>query len=290
MLSGGREAAKEEARRLLEAGELSIEEIAAETGLSEASVRGIKGALAKASRRAAGVGVGGPSKGLESPIPDLFAELPAIKDAVVFSRWKARLRQQDPQLFRVFFPEAVAAEVQDPTNRLVNLELVRYLRAMREEEETKAQAKAQPAQNNPFIQNLFGKQNQLMSRIEKLEEELKSERERRLEQRIDFLEKRLEDKEKFDYKIRELDFLDKRARGIGEKIDRLAGGRIAAAFQDRVLKQYAPEYVGQPSERVPEAQPNLEELKKHGLCVTVIDKGPQRYILRKPEPTQEGQT
>ena len=87
-------------------------------------------------------GLGGPSsppsrghvKASESPISDLTAEIPHIRDAVSLARWKERLRQQDPQLFRVFFPsEPETPGAANSTARLVDVEVVRALRSLENE-------------------------------------------------------------------------------------------------------------------------------------------------------------
>lgn len=133
---------KQLARELLEAGELTILEIAAETGLSEPVVRGLKGVLVKASRKAekeAGGSEGAPTSASADGdlVRDLRSEGTLASAGLTAARFKSRLKLQDPNLYRVLFPTEAAEQPGDGsmTRELINLEIMRYIKALRQDEE-----------------------------------------------------------------------------------------------------------------------------------------------------------
>jgi hypothetical protein len=60
-----------------------------------------------------------------------------LKDAVTVSRWKQRLRAQDPNMYRLLFPGEVhdTGDAKSPTQALVDVEVFRTLRSIRGEDE-----------------------------------------------------------------------------------------------------------------------------------------------------------
>jgi len=81
----------------------------------------------------------GPPSREESPISDLVSDLPVLKSAVEVSRWKGRLRVQDPAMFRLLFPSESGEGSGEPSARLANVAFAEYLRSLQDREEEKRQ-------------------------------------------------------------------------------------------------------------------------------------------------------
>jgi DNA repair exonuclease SbcCD ATPase subunit len=155
---------------------------------------------------------------METPIPDLMADLKNIKSAVEFARWRDRLKMQAPDLYRVFFPTPKPEEFEDVTSKLVNIEVFRLLRQIREEMEG----------SRP--NNLTS----LQSQLEGYKEELTRLREELHKKDIDFLTQTVQDLKQQINSLRgstsDLVALVREAKDLGEKWIRLGGGPLAELF------------------------------------------------------------
>lgn len=80
------------------------------------------------------------SSQLENPLTDLTSDIPMLKDAVTVSRWKMRLKVQDPAMYRLLFPGEVSGEAQGSvSSKLLDLEMANYVRSLTEKTEASHQ-------------------------------------------------------------------------------------------------------------------------------------------------------
>lgn len=133
-LEGDKEAAR---TRLLEGA--SVEQVIEESGLSRPVVLGLLGAIRKEEKRmskseegSAGATDKVSKDDEEGLVGDFKDENRLAASAVVLARNKSRLRQQDPGLYNSLFP---SGQPESNTSRLADLEIARYIRSMRLEEE-----------------------------------------------------------------------------------------------------------------------------------------------------------
>jgi len=130
---------KQEARDLLQAGS-TPEEVMEQTGLSKAVVLGLLGAQVKAAKKLSKSGeepsnsLGKPDDEEKTLISDFKGESSLASSALVLARNKSRLRQTDPALYNSLFPSGQQPEV-GPAAKLIDLEIIRQLREMRQAEE-----------------------------------------------------------------------------------------------------------------------------------------------------------
>jgi len=182
---------------------------------------------------------------MESPIPDLLADLKNIKSAVEFARWRDRLKMQAPDLYRVFFPTPKPEASEDVTSKLVNLEVFRLLRQIREE----MQASRPNEPNNDSA--LTSLQNQLQAykeELSRLREEL-SQKEKEIYQKdIQHLNSAIEDlkRQVENARLATSDFavLIKEVKDLGEKWIKFSGGPLVELLMNSLG------YVKVPSEKL----------------------------------------
>ena len=147
---------KQLARQLLSEG-LDVDAVAEESGLSRPVVLGISGAMKKAQKKldkAQGepsLQSGKSNSDEESLIADIKGENTLAANAVLLARNKSRLRLQDPTSFNSLFP---SGQPESSTSRLADLEIARYVKNMRLEEET-------TRHNNGDSQTTLGLQKQI---------------------------------------------------------------------------------------------------------------------------------
>ena len=140
-----------------------------------------------------------PKKIIEHPIPqairtepfsDLFAELPSVKGAVEFSRWKQRLKNLDPEQFYQFFPNE--RPVKKEENDSVNL----AFKIDREESVTdyfKAKAEALRNTSTCSVNPGFEEIKILREEIQRLKEEKETDFRNQILNKISDLETKLND-------------------------------------------------------------------------------------------------
>lgn len=126
------------AKRLLAEGS-TVDEVVAETNLSRPTVLGFLGAARKAEKKlekAQGEpsGLGKADDEEKNLIEDFKGENALAASAVILARNKSRLKLQDPALYNSLFPSGQQPE--SNTSRLADLEIARYIRSMRLEEES----------------------------------------------------------------------------------------------------------------------------------------------------------
>ena len=159
---------------------------------------------------------------METPIPDLMADLKNIKSAVEFARWRDRLKMQAPDLYRVFFPTPKSEASEEVTSKLVNLEALRIMRQIRAEMEG-----SQPNNSDSVLTSL-------QSQLESYKEELARLREELHKKDIDFLTQTVQDLKQQINTLRgstsDLVALVREAKDLGEKWIRLGGGPMAELF------------------------------------------------------------
>ncbi len=81
---------------------------------------------------------GTPPKALdqENPFKDLVDDLPTVKSAINISRWKGRLKIQDPGMFKMLFPAEASGEAPGSIgSKLVDLQMADYIRSLTEKTE-----------------------------------------------------------------------------------------------------------------------------------------------------------
>lgn len=134
------EAAKQEARSMLEAGS-TIEEIEAATGLGRNQILGIKGSMAKAQKKldkAQGefpLQTGKSNSDEEGLVGDFQKETKISNSALALSRSQARLRNLDPNSYKDLYGTQPGQSEVGPASKLIDLEIIRQLRDMRLSEE-----------------------------------------------------------------------------------------------------------------------------------------------------------
>ena len=208
------------------------------------------------------LGGGGPS-----PPPDLsqdfLEETKLGKRALDFARIKQRLKQTDPELYRVLY----GASDPDPTRALVNLEVVRYLKTLREVEEPSSRS------GDNQLLALYQQQIQaLQNKIAELKEELRN-------REIEYLRKELE-----DIKNRALNSSDTAillstikdlAQRIGDRLEMVLMASRGFVPEDLVSLSPPPQQTAGEEER----GEIIRQLAPHGLVVKVIDKNKVRSVV-----------
>jgi DNA repair exonuclease SbcCD ATPase subunit len=182
---------------------------------------------------------------MESPIPDLLADLKNIKSAVEFARWRDRLKLQAPDLYRVFFPTPKSEESEDTSKLLVNLEVFRLLRQIREEME--ASRPNQP-NNNDSLTSLQNQLENYRQELSKLREELNRREKELHEKDIQHLNAAIEDlkRQVENARLATSDFavLIKEVKDLGEKWIKFSGGPLVELLMNSLG------YVKLPSEKL----------------------------------------
>jgi SMC interacting uncharacterized protein involved in chromosome segregation len=183
---------------------------------------------------------------METPIPDLLADLKNIKSAVEFARWRDRLKLQAPDLYRVFFPSPKSEASEDVTSKLVNLEALRIMRQIREEMEA-----SRPIQSNSNDSALATLRSQLESykeELQRLREELHKKELEVYEKDIQHLNSAIEDLKRQieNARLATSDFavLIKEVKDLGEKWLKFSGGPLVELLMNSLG------YVKMPSEKL----------------------------------------
>jgi SMC interacting uncharacterized protein involved in chromosome segregation len=183
---------------------------------------------------------------METPIPDLLADLKNIKSAVEFARWRDRLKMQAPDLYRVFFPTPKPEESEDVTSKLVNIEVFRLLRQIREEMQS-----SRPNQSNSNDSALTALQSQLQAykeELSRLREELSRKEREIYEKDIQHLNSAIEDlkRQVENARLATSDFavLIKEVKDLGEKWIKFSGGPLVELLMNSLG------YVKVPSEKL----------------------------------------
>ena len=133
------EAAKEEARSMLEAGS-SVEEIEAATKLGRNQILGIKGSMAKANKKALekteveSSGLGKANQEEASLVDDLRDEAKLTGAAVTLARNQNRLKAVAPGLYDALHGKETQTD-SSPSRALIDLEVLREIKAMRTADE-----------------------------------------------------------------------------------------------------------------------------------------------------------
>jgi len=205
---------------------------------------------------------GGPPSPQEDDLTqDFKAEAKLTKAALDLARNKQRLKQTDPQLYRVLHGSADS----DPTRSLVNLEIVRFLKALREEEEAKV---LQHNNNNNNNQVLLAYQKQieaLQKEIATLKQELNQKTIEALKNELTGEIKALKEKVasgQSDFAAA-LNTVSKHVAKAADRIETIAMAFAGFVPADTLPQNPAPE----------EARTHvLDELRKHNLVVKVRDK------------------
>lgn len=188
-----------------------------------------------------------------SPIEDLIGEIPNLKSAIEFSRWKQRLQATDPSLYKVFFP--TGHEEAGPMSKLVDLEVLRAVRAMNQE-----YMGSKPMGPSLEAQQLM----QLRDEFKELQEKLEVEREKRLYDKIEALERALEG---LKGSTSDLQYIVGKATDFLDRWVAQGGGPGAEVLLGALGYQKIPLEPPPPVENV--HRPNLDELAKEGLVVNV---------------------
>jgi DNA repair exonuclease SbcCD ATPase subunit len=183
---------------------------------------------------------------MESPIPDLLADLKNIKSAVEFARWRDRLKMQAPDLYRVFFPTPKSEASEDATSKLVNLEVFRLLRQIREEME--ASRPNQPNSNDSALTALQSQLENYRQELSRLREELHKKEMEVYQRDIQHLNSAIEDLKRQieNARLATSDFavLIKEVKDLGEKWLKFSGGPLVELLMNSLG------YVKLPSEKL----------------------------------------
>jgi hypothetical protein len=263
------EASKEEARSMLEAGS-TVEEIAAATGLGRNQILGIKGSMAKANKKALEKteaepsGLGKADDEEKSLIADFKGENTLAASAVVLARNKSRLRQQDPALYNSLFPSGQQPE--SNTSRLADLEIARYIKSMRLEEEA--------GHSNNGDSNALGFQKQIDDLRAQLHQKDVEALKKETEKLAGEIGELRADLRHSTNSASDLSVVVREASGLLEKI----------VTSDGPLRQYLMPNGSIPIKPVADAPPLLqgqpvetrlfETLKAHGLTTHIIERRP----------------
>ena len=222
-------------------------DICGKTFSSESSLRGH---LIRSHRtRDSSYSKGGPTptvEPMESPIPDLLADLKNIKSAVEFARWRDRLKLQAPDLYRVFFPTPKSEASEDVTSKLVNLEALRIMRQIREEME--ASRPNQPNSNDLALTTLQSQLESYREELSKLREELHKKELEIYQKDLQHLNSAIEDlkRQVENARLATSDFavLVKEVKDLGEKWIKFSGGPLVELLMNSLG------YVKMPSEKL----------------------------------------
>jgi hypothetical protein len=165
---------------------------------------------------------------METPIPDLLADLKNIKSAVEFARWRERLKMQAPDLYRVFFPTPKPEESEDITSKLANIEVFRLLREIRREME--ASRPNQPNNNDSALTALQSQLESYKEELSRLREELHKKEMEVYQKDIQHLNSAIEDlkRQVENARLATSDFavLIKEVKDLGEKWIKFSGGPL----------------------------------------------------------------
>lgn len=183
---------------------------------------------------------------IESPIPDLLADLKNIKSAVEFARWRDRLKVQAPDLYRVFFPTPKSDASEDVTSKLVNLEALRIMREIRQEME--ASRPNQPNSNDSALVTLQSQLESYREELSKLREELHKRELEIYQKDLQHLNSAIEDlkRQVENARLATSDFavLIKEVKDLGEKWIKFSGGPLVELLMNSLG------YVKLPSEKL----------------------------------------
>ena len=269
-LEGSSEAAasdpKQEARDLLQAG-LSPEEVMEQTGLSKAVVLGLLGAQVKAAKKLSKSGeepsnsLGKPDDEEKTLISDFKGESSLASSALVLARNKSRLRQTDPALYNSLFP---SGQPESNTSRLADLEIARYIKSMRMEEES-------ARHNNGDSTEALN----LRKEIDALKEEMHKKDLEALQKQSDKLEAQIgelrEDMRHSTNSGSDLAVVVKEASGLLEKVVTSDGVLRRYLLPDKIdikSASEAPALQGQPEGR----NGVLDVLRPYGLVTKIVQR------------------